>query len=469
MICITPWRSVGIQTGSAQSRVPGGAEIHEVCRTEAVSFGDNTVTMDQFTLFGFTAFLVTIGIDILVHLGDDGLRYERRDTLTNLGLGILASLLGTAARGFYLLAFGWLNSVALFSELGPLWLQVPLCFLGSELAFYLFHRAGHEVRFFWAAHATHHSSTRFNFSTALCSPVHCLYRHAFWCPLALIGFDPVLIILCDAATLFYSFFLHTPWKGDTRWMELVMNTPSLHRVHHARNPRYLNKNMGGALIIFDRLFGTFQAENEAPEYGITEPLRTDGVFQVALDGYLRLFHAAARQHGAWNALRHVMGSLGKGGLCGEPGSSEQNTLGMRHHFATLHVDLEQAQQRSPAVAADAEMLALSCPTAVMETHLGPTVRRLQLKSHARAYPILHSYGHGPFERAAGFITGYVRTPVPRITEVEAVLPSHPRVAGALKAPPLVHLRRLSDRREDPFRGGSDEEVVENVGHGSELV
>ena len=147
-------------------------------------------------------------------------------------------------------------------------------FLLADLFFYFKHYVAHKVRWFWAVHVTHHSSERFNFSTALRQNfLHAIQGSwAFqWIPLVLLGFDPDLILRAIEINLFYQFFIHTQTIGRLGWLESVLNTPSHHRVHHGRNPAQVDRNFGGVFIIWDKVFGTFRDERDAGEikYGVT--------------------------------------------------------------------------------------------------------------------------------------------------------------------------------------------------------
>jgi sterol desaturase/sphingolipid hydroxylase (fatty acid hydroxylase superfamily) len=145
----------------------------------------------------------------------------------------------------------------------------------DDLVFYWYHRLGHEVRLFWAAHVNHHSSTTYNLSTALrqswTSPV---FTWFFWLPLVLLGFHPLMIVVVQSISLLYQYWIHTELITRLGPLEWVMNTPSHHRVHHAVNPMYLDRNYGGIFIVWDRLFGSFEEECEQPTYGLTKNIET---------------------------------------------------------------------------------------------------------------------------------------------------------------------------------------------------
>ena len=206
--------------------------------------------------------------------------YEPMDTLVSLAFGLGSTVAGALFGGFAAYVFISAYEYRLF-DLGPEWWAVwwawPLAFVLDDLKYYWVHRAGHRVRWMWAAHVNHHSSQHYNLSTALrqtwTGPL--TFGFLFAVPLVLLGFHPVMIAICGGFNLIYQFWIHTEAIDKMpRWFEAVMNTPSHHRVHHATNPRYLDRNYAGVFIIWDKMFGTFEPEtNEEPiRYGIIKQL-----------------------------------------------------------------------------------------------------------------------------------------------------------------------------------------------------
>ena len=208
-------------------------------------------------------------------------KYEPRDTLTSLGLGLGSTVAGALAAGLIYAVAMWFYEHR-FATIPVTWWAWGLCFVLDDFNYYLFHRSAHRVRWFWAAHVNHHSSQHYNLSTALrqtwTGPLAGSFLFRIW-P-ALIGFHPAMILTVGGANLIYQFWIHTETIGRMpRWFEGVFNTPSHHRVHHATNPLYLDRNYAGVFIIWDRMFGTFQRESEdlPPRYGIIKQL---GSFQL---------------------------------------------------------------------------------------------------------------------------------------------------------------------------------------------
>lgn len=205
-------------------------------------------------------------------------KYEPRDTLTSLAFGLGSTVAGALTAGAVLALFHWAWQFRLF-DIGWAWWAWIACFILDDLAYYLFHRSAHRVRWFWASHVNHHSSQHYNLSTALRQSWtgFIALGFIFRLPLALIGFHPAMILFCGALNLIYQFWIHTEAIGRLpRWFEAVMNTPSHHRVHHATNPRYLDANYAGTFIVWDKMFGSFVAEtDEEPiRYGIVRQLGT---------------------------------------------------------------------------------------------------------------------------------------------------------------------------------------------------
>ena len=202
--------------------------------------------------------------------------YEPRDTLTSLALGLGSTVAGILFGGGALLVFFAAYEYRLV-DIGWAWWAWALCFVLDDLAYYWVHRTGHRVRWFWASHVNHHSSQHYNLSTALRQTWTGAFTlgFAFKLPLVLAGFHPAMIAICAGFNLIYQFWIHTEAIGRMpRWFEAVMNTPSHHRVHHATNPRYLDRNYAGVFIVWDKLFGTFEPERagERIRYGIVRQL-----------------------------------------------------------------------------------------------------------------------------------------------------------------------------------------------------
>ncbi len=251
--------------------------------------------MAEVLYYAIPFFVLLLAVEWLSfrHLGeeDDLVGFEARDTRTSLSMGM----------GNVVVNVGWKFAVvatyAALYELTPLripagawWAWVAL-FLADDLSYYWFHRVSHESRLFWASHVVHHSSQHYNLSTALRQTWVPMTYFPFWLWLPLLGFAPWMVLLAQSWSLIYQFFLHTERVGRLpRPLEAVLNTPSHHRVHHGANEVYLDRNYGGILIVWDRLFGSFEPEGERVRYGLTTNIETFHPVRVAFHEYVALWH-----------------------------------------------------------------------------------------------------------------------------------------------------------------------------------
>ncbi|MGB1949562.1 MAG: sterol desaturase family protein [Marinobacter sp.] len=270
------------------------------------------LALDERQLIFMVATPVFIGVALWEYLRirHDPALMDTREAVRNFALGAgyqVTELLfaGIIAFPLYALCYHY----RLF-ELELSWLTVVLTFVGVDFCFYWMHRASHRMRWFWAAHVVHHSSERMNFSTAMRQNATNIFNGGwlFYLPLALIGLNPVWIGVAYALSLVYQFFIHTTLvKRLPAWVEAVFNTPSHHRVHHGRNPGYIDRNYGGTLIIWDRMFGTFVEEdvNHPPEFGITRPVPSNNLLVLWTHEYVDLFRAMARPGRIGARLQHL--------------------------------------------------------------------------------------------------------------------------------------------------------------------
>ena len=204
--------------------------------------------------------------------------YGLKDTVTNILLMLLNGGIDLLFRATYVGFLLFVYTHRLVDPSGNAYLYWASLFLAEDLAFYLLHYVDHHSRLFWAVHVTHHSSEHFNLTTGFRSSVfQPLYRFVYFIPLALVGFHPADIVVMYSITQIYGIIIHTEWVDKLGWLEHILVTPSHHRVHHASNVEYLDKNMGMCLIVWDKLFGTFQAEipGVRPHYGLTKPLKNN--------------------------------------------------------------------------------------------------------------------------------------------------------------------------------------------------
>jgi alkylglycerol monooxygenase len=228
----------------------------------------------NYIAFAIPFFLLLIGVEVLVARTRGRSVYRVHDALADLGCGVGQQVVMVFAGAAVLAGYAWLYGRARLvtfpaSSVAP-W---AIAFVFVDVAYYWWHRLSHEVNFLWAAHAVHHQSEDYNLAVALRQSVLTGFTSLpFYYPMALVGVPTIVYATTVAFSTLYQFWIHTELVGRLGPLELVLNTPSHHRVHHAVNPRYLDRNYGAVLIVWDRLFGTFAEEREAPVYGTTKPL-----------------------------------------------------------------------------------------------------------------------------------------------------------------------------------------------------
>ena len=271
----------------------------------------NLLSQDELTAIALPAFFSAILIEAVLSRRQNLNLYQFRDFLVSMSQLVISALVDLIPKVLAVIGFFY------FHEISPLrdvvqrqWWAWLLLFFLDDFVYYWFHRANHEVRFFWAGHVSHHSSVKMNFGTALRQGVgERVHKYLFWMPLPLLGFDPLMIVIMISLNLIYQFWVHT--ELVTRlpaWIEQVFNTPSHHRVHHGSNVRYLDCNHGGVLIIWDRLFGTFSEEsNDEPVvYGLTKNIDTANPITVAFGEYRNLLSDVVRSESLADKLKYVL-------------------------------------------------------------------------------------------------------------------------------------------------------------------
>lgn len=215
-------------------------------------------------------YAIVIGAEVIFSHLHNHKTYSKKGTLENLYLMLANMGLDILMRGVCLFVLNYFFRFH-FAQFSNAWAYWIVLLLVQDLMFYLLHTVDHYCRFFWAVHVTHHSSEEFNLSVGFRSSVfQPLYRFIYFIPLALFGFEGKDIMFMYSATQIYGILIHTKYIGRLGPLEWILSTPSHHRVHHGSNVKYLDKNMGMVLIIWDRLFGTFQEEEEEVRYGLTE-------------------------------------------------------------------------------------------------------------------------------------------------------------------------------------------------------
>lgn len=262
--------------------------------------------MSKVIVFATPVFLALIALEFLwgrakARAGRGANNYRLNDTLNSVSLGMMGQLGGILSKaltvGIYTAVF---SSVALYPDTSfwSSWYGVVLALIFYDFCYYWLHRAGHEVALFWAAHVVHHQSQTYNLSTALRqSSSGSLFGWIFYLPMAVAGVPPIIFGTVALIDLLYQFWVHTEHVGKLGWFDRVFCSPSNHRVHHAVNDGYLDKNYGGVLVIWDRLFGTFKEESVPCVYGTRKPLQSWDPVWANAEVY------GALLHDSWHARR----------------------------------------------------------------------------------------------------------------------------------------------------------------------
>lgn len=243
-------------------------------------------------VYAIPVFFALMALEWMVARARQQRVYRLGDTINSVGLGAISQVAGLYTRVIYfgIYAFAW-QHLALFELSESAWWVWLLGLLLYDFLYYWHHRLGHEVALFWAAHVVHHQSEDFNLGTALRqSSSTFLVGWIFYLPMALLGFPPLVFVVVALIDLLYQYWIHTEQIGRLGWFDRVFASPSNHRVHHGVNDRYLDKNYGGILILWDRLFGTFEDERDDDPvvYGTRKPLRSHDPLWANLEVYAAL-------------------------------------------------------------------------------------------------------------------------------------------------------------------------------------
>jgi sterol desaturase/sphingolipid hydroxylase (fatty acid hydroxylase superfamily) len=265
-----------------------------------------TLTLVQASVCGFLIAAESI-VSYSYSLGV----YEKRDTLVSIVLGIFSALVIFSTTGVFLGLLLFMTKFSLF-DIRPTWISWFSLLIICDISYYLLHLLSHKVRFLWASHMLHHSSHKLNYTTVFRGPiVYLSFRMIFWLPMVLVGFSPYMIIVTDTIIQLYTVFTHTTLIGRLGFLELIFNTPAHHRLHHASNPTYIDRNFGGMFIIWDRLFGTFVDEQEKPLFGLVETKDIQNPFTLVLMEWKNIFHDIKSSSTWKHKWKSVFGRPGK--------------------------------------------------------------------------------------------------------------------------------------------------------------
>jgi len=236
-------------------------------------------------------FILTVILEVILTVRVRAEEYEFKDARTSIIMGLGNVAIGLFTKGIILSLFYFLYNLYHLVEIPFVWWAWLIILFAEDFCYYWFHRISHTSRLFWASHVVHHSSEKYNLSTALRQTWSgSFYTFIFWFPLILIGFHPVMVIVQMSISLIYQYWIHTELIDKMpRWFEYIFNTPSHHRAHHATNPQYLDRNYAGVFIIWDRLFGTFEPEVEKPIYGLIKNVKTFNPIKIAFIEWYDMF------------------------------------------------------------------------------------------------------------------------------------------------------------------------------------
>ena len=271
-------------------------------------------------------FFLLIGVEAAYARWRGEKLYRLNDSVNDLATGVLDQVIGVFTKAITVGAYAWVWERFRVSEwpASSPWTWV-LCFLGVDFFYYWFHRVSHESNLPWGAHIVHHSSEEYNLSVALRQGAfQSLWSFPFYLPLAWLGFSPLVFLACSSFDTIYQFWIHTRAIGRLGPLEWVLNTPSHHRVHHGCDDKYIDRNYAGTLIVWDRLFGSFQPEEEEPVYGITRPLASWNPLWANVHHYVNLARASRRAPSPGAAVKLWLKGPGwqppwvKAALYGEP-------------------------------------------------------------------------------------------------------------------------------------------------------
>lgn len=246
----------------------------------------------QIVIYAIPFFLITLLIESYFSYKEQRNYIETKDSLTSIALGLGNLFIGLLTKGIVLFVFFYLYDHWRLFEFNS-W-SVPVlifAFFADDFTYYWLHRYGHEIRFFWASHMPHHSSPKYNLAAALrqswTSNITGMFLFYAWEPI--LGIHPFVIFTFQQISLVYQYWIHTEYIHKMpKWFEYIFNTPSHHRVHHGIDLKYLDKNYGGVLIIWDRIFGTFQAEEEHPQYGLTKQIESYNPAKIAFNEWVNI-------------------------------------------------------------------------------------------------------------------------------------------------------------------------------------
>ena len=253
-------------------------------------------------------FLFLIGVEYLVSIRQGKSYFKFNSSLANMNVGVAERLIDLFTAGGFYFFYDYLHHHFALVDIKPGVLTWVALLLGADFVWYWYHRFGHQINLFWGFHVVHHQSEEFNYTAGTRITIfQAVVRTAFWSVLPVIGFPAEMITTVLIIHGLYPFFTHTRLIGKLGILEYVLVTPSHHRVHHASNEEYLDKNYGDMFIIWDKLFGTFAKEEKEPVYGLTSQLESYSFLWQHFHYLIELSYAVRREQGLWNKLKMIFG------------------------------------------------------------------------------------------------------------------------------------------------------------------
>ena len=265
---------------------------------------------DQLQILALPVFILAIIIELYYDKYKDLGLYKQNDMWASMGMLLITAVVEFLPKLLAFIAFYFLHELSPMRDIiGRQWWAWVILFFLDDFSYYWFHRKNHEVRLFWAGHVSHHSSQFMNFGTALRQGAgERVHKYFFWLWIPLLGFDPLMMFTVLSVNLIYQFWTHTELVDRLpSWYEYIFNTPSHHRVHHASNIRYLDRNHAGVLIIWDRIFGSFSGElkSEPPVYGLTQNITSHNPLKVASHEYAAIWKDVKRAKKWSDKLKYI--------------------------------------------------------------------------------------------------------------------------------------------------------------------
>lgn len=257
-------------------------------------------------ILSIPVFFILIGLELVVDKLRKKSNYRFNDAIANISCGVGEQVTGVFFKLFIVGVYTFLFAHYAFFKIPVNWSTGIILFIGVDFFYYWFHRYSHVINLFWGGHVVHHQSEEYNLSVALRQGwFQKFFSFIFYIPLAFIGFDPLQFVTVSSLVTLYQFWIHTKNINKMGVLEYVLNTPSHHRVHHGVNPKYIDKNHAGTLIIWDKMFGTFQKEEEEPTYGITHPINTWDPLSANLHHWKQMVRGLNEMKGTRDKLKYV--------------------------------------------------------------------------------------------------------------------------------------------------------------------